>query len=84
MQLRRRDGIDLERFEGNGAKDLVEIGGKQRIEDVAQAVIVECGLRQPRLEQGHHPTFFQALPYFVQRMMPIQNGQHQGFDPMAS
>jgi hypothetical protein len=50
MEPGRWDGVDLQRFEGNSAKDLVEIGGKQRIEDVAQAVIVECGLRQPRLE----------------------------------
>ena len=34
MQPGRRDGIDLQRFEGDRAKHPVEIGRKQRIEDV--------------------------------------------------
>jgi hypothetical protein len=34
MQPGGRDGIDLERFEGDSPKDPIEIGGKQRIEDV--------------------------------------------------
>jgi hypothetical protein len=34
MQPWDRDGIGLQYFEGNGAKDLVEIGGKEHIEDV--------------------------------------------------
>ena len=34
MQPGRRNRIDLQGFEGDGAKDTVEIGGKQRIEDV--------------------------------------------------
>jgi hypothetical protein len=34
MQPGGRDGIDLERFEGDRPKDPIEIGGKQRIEDV--------------------------------------------------
>src|SRR5262245_47795493 len=36
MEPWRWDGVDLQRFEGNGAKELIEIGRKQRIEDVAQ------------------------------------------------
>jgi hypothetical protein len=43
MEPRRGNGIDLQRLEGNGAKHLVEIGGKQRIQDVAQPVIIEGG-----------------------------------------
>jgi hypothetical protein len=34
MQPWGRDGVDLQYFESNGAKDLVAIGGKERIEDV--------------------------------------------------
>jgi hypothetical protein len=34
MQPGCRDGVDLERFEGDRSKDPIEIGGKQRIEDV--------------------------------------------------
>ena len=41
MQPRRRDAIDLQCFEGKSAKDAVEIGAKQRIEDVPQPVIME-------------------------------------------
>jgi hypothetical protein len=35
MEPGRRHGIDRQRCEGQGAQDLVEIGGTQRIEDVA-------------------------------------------------
>src|SRR5262249_31853258 len=43
MQPGGRDGRDRERFEGNGAQHLMEIGRTQRIEDVAQLVIMERG-----------------------------------------
>ena len=43
MEPRRGQGIDRQSFEGNSAQHLVEIGGKQRIQDVAQAVIIEGG-----------------------------------------
>ena len=35
MQPGRRDSIDFERLERDGAKDLIEIGGKQGVQDVA-------------------------------------------------
>src|SRR5262245_29414231 len=41
MEPWRWDGVDLQRFEGNGAQDLVEIGRKQRIEDVSQSVVMK-------------------------------------------
>jgi hypothetical protein len=41
MEPWRWDGVHLQRFEGNGTKDLVELGGKQGIEEVPQAVIME-------------------------------------------
>jgi hypothetical protein len=34
MELWRGDGIELQGFECHGAQDLVEMGGKQRIEYV--------------------------------------------------
>jgi hypothetical protein len=34
MQPGCRDGIDFQRFEGDNPKDPMEIGRKQRIEDV--------------------------------------------------
>jgi len=43
MQPRCWDGIDLQGFEGHCPKHGVEIGRKQRIEDVPQPVIIECG-----------------------------------------
>jgi hypothetical protein len=78
------DGIDLERFERDGAKHLVEVGRKQRIEDVTQPVIMERGPREPRLQQRHQPARFQPLPHLVQGMIAVQNRQDQGFDPTPS
>jgi hypothetical protein len=68
-------------LQGNSAKHLVEIGRKQGIEDVPQPVIVEGSTRELRLQQRHHSALFQPLAHLVEGMMPIQNGQHQGFDP---
>jgi hypothetical protein len=45
MQPGRRERIDLQGFESDGAKHGVEIGRKQRIEDVPQAVIIEGSTR---------------------------------------
>jgi len=39
----RRHGIDLQRFQGEGATHLVEIGSKQGIEDMPSTVIMERG-----------------------------------------
>jgi hypothetical protein len=46
-----RDGIDRQRFERDRTKDPVEIGRKERIEDVPSPVIMERGPREPRLQQ---------------------------------
>jgi hypothetical protein len=58
--------------------------GTQRIEDVSQAVIMERGSCQPRLQQRYHPAFFQPFAHFVEGMMPVQNRQDQGFDPATT
>jgi hypothetical protein len=81
MQPGRRKGIDLQGFEGDRTKHRVEIGRKQRIEDMSQAGIMERGTRESRLQQRHHATLFEPSPYLVEGMMPIQNREHQGFDP---
>src|SRR5215467_11457888 len=84
LQPWRRDGGDLQRFEGQGAKDLVEIGGKERIKDMPQAIIMEGGTRESRRQQRYHATLFEPAPYLVKGMRPIQNREHQGFDPVPT
>ena len=32
-------------------------------------------------QQLQHPALFQPLPYLLQRMIAIQNREHQGLDP---
>src|SRR5262249_34980368 len=65
MEPGGRDGVDLQRFEGDGAKDLVEIGSKQRIEDVTQPVIMKRGPCEPWLKPGEHAALFQPLPHLI-------------------
>jgi hypothetical protein len=77
----RRDRIDLEGCESRRAKDLVEMGRTQGIEDVPQAVIIECSTREPRLQQRHHASLCPPLAHRVEGMMPIHKSEHQGFDP---
>jgi hypothetical protein len=84
MEPRCRERIDLQRFEGDHTKHLVEIGGKQRIEDVPQAVIMERSPGEPRLQQRYHPALFQPFAHLVESMMPVQNREDQGFDPAAT
>src|SRR4029450_346129 len=55
MQPWGGNGIDLQGVESNGAIHLVEIGRKQRLEDVAQAVIMEGGACESRLQQRQYP-----------------------------
>ena len=49
-----------------------------------QAVIIEGGPREPRLQQCHHASLFQSSPHLIEGMIPIQNGEHEGFDPMPT
>jgi hypothetical protein len=74
-----RDAIALEGFEGNGTKDLGEIGRQQGIQNVPEPVIMQRDPREPRLQQRHHPTLFQPLPDFLEGMIAIQHREHQGF-----
>jgi hypothetical protein len=81
MQPWGGNGLDLQCLESNGAIHLVEIGRKQRLEDAAQAVIIERGACESRLQQRQHPPLFQPFPHLVEGMMPIENREDQGFDP---
>ena len=47
--------------EGNHVKHLMEIRGKQRIEDVSPAVSIARGSCQPRLQPRYHPALFQPF-----------------------
>ena len=62
MQPGRRNGIDLQCLERDRAEHLVEIGRKQRIEDVSQAVIIERGARESRLQQRPMPRSSSRFP----------------------
>src|SRR5262245_38214428 len=84
MQPWRREGIDLQGLECDGAIDLVEIRGKQGLEDVPETVIIERDTYQPRLQQRQHTPFFQPSPHLIEGMVAIQNGEDQGFDSTSA
>jgi len=84
MEPRCRERRDLQRFAGDHPKHLVEIGGKQRLEDAPQAVILERSPGEPWLQQWHHPALFQPFAHLVEGMRPVQNREDQGFDPAAT
>ena len=43
MEPGRRNRLDLQGLEGNGAQHPVEIGGTQRVQEVPSSVIIEGG-----------------------------------------
>jgi len=57
------------------------MGRNQRIQDMPEAVSSEGGSCYPRLQEPDHASLFQPFAHFVERMMPIQHGEHHGFDP---
>ena len=77
-------GIDLQSIECDGTKHAVEIRGKQRIENLSEAVIVQRRSSQAILEQGEQPAFLQACPHLVEGMMAIENRQEQCLHSMAT
>jgi hypothetical protein len=62
----------------------VVIGGKQRIENVPELVIMERGACEPWLQQHHHPALFQPFSHLVEGMMPVQNRQEQSLHATAT
>jgi hypothetical protein len=81
MDPGRRNGVDFQRLERQDTKHLIQVGGKERVEDLPQAVIIERLLLSARLKQGQHPTLRQPGPHFVEGMMAVENRQHQRFYP---
>src|SRR6516164_10494311 len=84
MEPGGREGIDLQGVEGDGTKDTVKLRGKQRLENLAEAVIVQRRSPQAILEQGEHPALLQTCPHLIQGMMPIENRQEQGLHSTAT
>src|SRR5262249_21191450 len=84
MEPGGREGIDLQGVEGDSPKDAVELRGKERIENLAEAVIVQRGSAQAILEQGEYPALLQTCPHLIQGMMPIENRQEQGLHATAT
>src|SRR6516165_12048503 len=41
-------------------------------------------MREPWLQQRDHATLFQPLSHLIKGMIPIQNGEDQGFDPTST
>jgi hypothetical protein len=58
--------------------------GKQRIENLAEAVIVQRRSFEAILEQGEHPALLQACPHLIEGMMAIENRQEQGLHSTAT
>jgi hypothetical protein len=77
----RRDGIHFQGLQGERATPPMAIGRKQRLQARPSSVIMEGGTREPRLQPREQATLFQPFSYFVERMMPIQNGEDHGFGP---
>src|SRR5262249_30139953 len=78
MEPRGREGIARQGVEGDRPKDAVERRGTQRIEHLAEAVIVPRRSSQAILEPGEPPALLQTCPHLIQGMMPIENRQAQG------
>ena len=81
VQPRGGDGIDFQCFQRDSAKHTVEIGRKQRIEDLPQPVIMQRGTPSSLLEQGQHPTLLETCADLIERMVSVQNRQDQRFHP---
>src|SRR5262249_44077285 len=84
MEPGGRESIDLQGVEGDSTKDAVELRGKQRLENLAEAVIVQRRSSQAILEQGEYPALLQACPHLIEGMMSIENRQEQRFYTTAT
>src|SRR5262245_16716146 len=84
MEPGGREGINVQGVECDGTKDAVELRGKQRLENLAETVIVQRRSSQAILEQGEHPALLPARPYLIEGMVPIENRQEQRFYATAT
>jgi hypothetical protein len=81
MAPERREGIHVERFEGEGLEHLVQVWGKQRSEQLAEAISIQGRALEPGLQAWQHATLCQPLSSLVQRLRPSQEGKPAGFYP---
>jgi hypothetical protein len=65
MEPGGRAGRDLQSVEGDRPKHAVEMGGKERVEDLPEPVIMERGALEAGLKQGEPPTFLQTCPHLI-------------------
>jgi hypothetical protein len=70
MEPGGRDGIDVQGVEGDGPKHAVEMCAKQRLENLAEAVIVQRHSSKAILEQGEHPALLHACPHLITDLSP--------------
>lgn len=81
MPPRGGDGGPLQRLERASAKHAVAMRRNPRITDVPEPVLRQRGPRSPRPQQFQPPALFQAFASFVEGMISLQHGPHQGFGP---
>src|SRR5262249_36686648 len=84
MEPGGREGRDVQGVEGDGPKHAVEIRAKQRIENLAEAVIVQRHSSEAILEQGEHPALLQSGSHLIKGMMPSETGEEQGLHATAT
>jgi hypothetical protein len=84
LDPRRREGRESEGFARHSTKHPVQVGGTQRLQDLAPTVSVAGCSLEPWLEQGHHPALLQAWAHFIERMMAVQDRQDHGFHAAAA
>jgi hypothetical protein len=81
MEPRRGDGIGLQSMEGDGSKHLVEMGGEEGIQNLAQAGVMDRRTGESWLQQRQHPTLVEAPANCVEGMVTVENGQDKGCHP---
>lgn len=79
MTPRCGDRRDLKRPQGHGTKHPIEVWGEPRIEDLAQAIVIQGSAFQSRLEKRAHPPLFEPGAHLIESMMPVQHRQNPGF-----
>jgi hypothetical protein len=53
----------------------VQIGRKEGIQELTQAVSVARGGGQPGLKEGEHASLLQTRPHLIERLLAVQTRQ---------
>jgi hypothetical protein len=80
MQPGRANPVDIERLQGHGAEDRMQIGVIQGVERLPQTAIMQGLRRQAGLQQRQHTSLIQTTPDFLEGVMAVEDRQHQGFN----